>query len=101
MKRLIAKRKLKRICDLCKREINKGEVYYKERKIFSYENLITAYNLYMCPKCKCKQERHKIRFEKFKKVCTHPKIDTQWGYIQGEAVMEPKYEFCILCGKIL
>ena len=101
MKRLVAKRKLKRICDLCKRGINKGEVYYKERKVFSCEDLLTAYNFYMCPKCKYNQDKHNIRFEKFKKMCIHSKTDIQWGYIQGESVKEPKYEFCLLCGKIL
>lgn len=101
MKRLVAKRKLKRVCDYCKIEINKGKVYYKQRVVLNCDDIITGYTYYMCSRCKCKQESLKIRFKKFKKVCTHPKIDTQWGYIQGESIMEPKYTFCILCRKIL
>jgi len=108
-KKLIAKRKLHCKCDYCNKTINKGEVYYKERIIktyFDYENnksKIYGYNLYECPKCKYKGEQHFKRYLKFQKKCTHPEkfIETEYDYIPGECVKEPKYDYCRLCGKIL
>ena len=41
MKRLLAKRKLKIRCISCNREIQKGEIYYKQRDIFKEDEKIT------------------------------------------------------------
>ncbi|WP_235712016.1 hypothetical protein [Bacillus mycoides] len=33
--------------------------------------------------------------------CKHKNIDTHYGYIPGEAVMEPQYDYCVDCGKTI
>lgn len=102
MKRLAAKRILKRTCECCNKTINKGEIYYKQR--FIYDNdIIYAYNKYMCAKCYYKMNKHNNRYEKFKKECTHPNnfIKTKWHYIPGECIMEPNYNYCLLCKTII
>ena len=102
MKRLIAKRRLKRRCQECGKSFKKGDVYYKVRKVFA-DVTICAFEFLICPKCKYKSEQHNKRYKKFQKQCEHPQefIDTQWCYIPGESVMEPDYDYCRLCGKIL
>ncbi len=104
MKRLIAKRRLRRKCEFCNRTIYKGEVYYKHRTVFTEENKVYGYTSYICPKCKYKREQWHLRFLIFKHdKCTHPKefIDTVYRYIPGECVKEPDYDYCRLCGTIL
>ena len=56
-----------------------------------------------CPKCKYKLEQHNKRYKEFQKHCKHPEqfIETEWCYIRGECVMEPDYDYCRLCEKIL
>lgn len=102
MKRLVATRKLKRKCIYCDREFSKGNVYYKERKVFT-DWVVMAFETLMCPKCKYKQEQHDKRFKLFQNKCVHPDKfkETAWSYITGEYVKEPDYDFCRLCGKIL
>ena len=46
----------------------------------------------------CKVVRDARKLEK-QRVCKHEKIDTHYDYILGEAVMEPKYDYCVDCGK--
>ena len=100
-RKLIAKRKLKNTCECCGKHLLKGDVYYKERTVVD-EGVLYAYNSYLCPKCRYKEERHQKRFNKFKDVCKHPQefIETEWDYIPGECVKEPQYDYCKLCGKI-
>ncbi len=100
MKRLTAKRRLRRTCDTCSRTINKGEVYYKERNVFACGGVI-AFNRYICPRCAWKEQRHKERFERFKERCEHPERFwvTRYSYIPGEYVMEPSHSECWLCGQ--
>jgi hypothetical protein len=102
MKRLIASRKLLRKCICCNKEFKKGDVYYRERKVFT-DWVVMAFETLMCPKCKYKAEQHDKRFKQFMEICIHPPkfCETAWHYITGECVQEPDYEFCILCGKIL
>ena len=102
MKRLIAKRKLKRCCQECEIHFKKGDVYYKVREVYKDIN-ICAYEFLLCPKCKYKLEQHNKRYKEFKKHCEHPGkfIETEWCYIPGECVKEPDYDYCRLCGKIL
>lgn len=108
-KKKIAKRKLRCKCKCCGKEFLKGNVYYKERIVAVEEDfpidktIILAYNSYLCPKCKYKQEQQNKRFLKFKGKCTHPEkfIETKYDYIPGECVQEPQYDYCRLCGKIL
>ena len=106
-KKMIVKRRLKHKCDYCNKSFKKGDVYYKERQVFTDfidgKVNVTAYSNFKCPKCKYKDEDHMKRFNKFKTKCNHPEefIDTIWGYIPGECVKEPQCEHCKLCGKIL
>lgn len=108
MKRLIAKRRLKNGCDQCRKPILKGYIYYRKRTVFhdyDTENdcgmfaITTTY----CPKCKYRNEQRKLRYEKFKEKCNHPKefINEVWTYIPGEAVKQPDYCECGLCGRKL
>lgn len=104
MKRLIAKRRLKNRCDQCNQIISKGHVYYRKREVFSDDIMgVYGYTITYCPKCKYKNEQRKLRYEKFKEKCIHPEefINEVWGYIPGEAVKEPWYCECRLCGQIL
>ena len=107
-KRYVAQRKLKNTCLSCGKHFEKGDVYYKERRVDVEEVLfnksnIYACNLYKCPRCKYKDEEHQKRFKEFSKICEHPDkfMNTIWGYIPGESVREPEYFRCMLCGKIL
>lgn len=101
-KRYVAKRKLKNKCIHCNKEFSKGDVYYKERIVKDYGEII-SYSLYKCPKCKYEIEQHVKRLETFKTKCSHPQkfIETEWDYIPRESVKEPKYQYCRLCGKII
>jgi len=104
VKRLVAKRKLQRKCIYCETGFKKGDVYYKQRHIYDCERkIIAAYEYLICPKCKWQKESNNKRFDEFKKVCRHPSEfeKTEYGYIPGECVMEPKYSYCGLCGEIL
>lgn len=103
MKRLVVKRKLKRCCTHCGKKFSKGDVYYKKREVFVEEGLVMGFEFLACPKCKYKQERRKERCSRFKTNCPHPDkfIDEKWRYMTGEAVVEPDYSYCTLCGKIL
>lgn len=100
MKRLIAKRKLRRKCDFCNRGFKKGDVYYKERIVIVWDK-ITGVDVYICPRCKYEEERREKRFARFKENCEHPEEfrEMQYRYISGEAVKEPSHEACRLCGK--
>jgi hypothetical protein len=33
--------------------------------------------------------------------CNHDDIKTSYRYIPGEAVMEPDYNYCVECGKVM
>ncbi|QIB26080.1 hypothetical protein [Caloranaerobacter azorensis] len=103
MKRLTAKRKLKRKCIDCNTNFKKGDIYYKAREVFEEDGCVYANEYVICPKCKWKEEKHRERFEKFQKSCEHPEwaIDTRYDYIPGECVKEPRYDYCRLCGTIL
>lgn len=105
MKLLVAKRRLKHGCDQCRKPILKGHVYHRKRKVFVDDIFggVYGYSINYCPKCKYRNEQREIRFEKFKKVCTHPEkfIKEVWTYIPGEAVKEPSHCECMLCGSLL
>jgi DNA-directed RNA polymerase subunit RPC12/RpoP len=100
MKKLTAKRSLRRTCIECGRKFNKGDVYYRHREVAEEYGEIFAYEYIECPKCHHKQEHCRKRFEEFKKRCLHPDefITTVWSYIPGECVKEPDYDYCRLCG---
>lgn len=103
MKRLIALRRLKNHCGCCNKTILKGEVYYKHRLIYADDDVVFGFNLYYCAKHAYYQKQHEKRYKEFQKKCTHPYefIKTEWCYIPGETVLEPNYDYCILCGKKL
>lgn len=103
MKRLIAKRRLRRNCELCGKIILKGEVYYKKRTVFREDDKVYGYTTYICTRCKYRNEQREIRFKKFQAECTHPRefIDTVYRYVPGECVQEPDYEYCRLCGSLI
>lgn len=101
MKRLIAKRKLRRRCDTCDKQIKKGDVYYKKRFVYADLDIIFGFDVYYCPRCLWKEKHHKKRHDEFVKKCEHPEefTETIYTYMPGEAVMEPSHEVCSLCGK--
>lgn len=103
MKKLIAKRRLKHGCDQCKEPILKGHVYYRKRTIFTEDGKVYGYTTTYCPRCKYRNEQRKVRFEKFKGKCHHPKefINEVWTYIPGEAVKQPSHCECMLCESYL
>ena len=102
MKRLVAKRQLRRKCDYCGKSFNKSDVYYRKREVINWDE-VTAFSLYICPRCKLENERHKERFAKFVENCKHPEEfrELKYSYIPGEAVMEPSHEECRLCNKVV
>jgi len=101
LKRLIASRKLKRTCAHCGNHFVKGNVYYKKREVYpiAWEKGCMAFEYLICPKCKWREEQSKKRYKVFQKHCVHPEkfTRTEWGYIPGECVMEPEYDYCTLC----
>ena len=99
--RKVASRRLKRRCEYCNTSFFKGDVYYLHRYFSRYDGEIIAYEYLECAKCKYKRDDWKRRHEKFKEKCNHPKefIEEIWGYIPGEAVKQPEYSLCTLCGK--
>lgn len=108
MKRKMASRKLKRRCECCGRGFKKGDVYYHKREVFHFydgnDENIFGVNKTKCPKCHYGQQESKRRYEQFQQTCQHEKrefIHEVWDYIPGEAVMEPQYDVCHLCGNIL
>ncbi|MCM3110651.1 hypothetical protein [Lederbergia lenta] len=46
----------------------------------------------------CKQS-HIVKQKRIDEIiaCNHD-METHWGYIPGEAVMEPQYQYCVECG---
>jgi len=88
-------------CISCGELITKGSVYYSEKTAFKEDGKFYSGEIKWCPKCKYKHDRSKARFESFKLKCHHPLIDTKYDYIPGEAVMEPQYDYCLICGKIV
>lgn len=108
MKRKIASRKLKRRCECCGRRFAKGDVFYHERKVYhvydGMEEHIVGVDTTQCPKCRYIQQDRANRYEQFQQTCQHEKrefIHEVWDYIPGEAVMEPQYDVCTLCGNHL
>lgn len=108
MKRKIASRKLKIRCEGCRRGFKKGDVFYLERTVHRIydgedENIV-GFNKTKCPKCHYSQQDRAKRYEQFQQTCQHEKrefIHEVWDYIPGEAVMEPQYDVCTLCGNHL
>ena len=103
MKRLIAKRKHSNDCIYCNRAIEKGNVYYFERKVVAEDGKVYSYQYKTCAKCKYKQDQHNKRYERYTETCNHPRkfIETVWSYIPGECVKQPDYDICRLCGSIV
>lgn len=102
MKKLVANRHLKRCCDYCGREFNKGDVYYRDREIMTSDSeIIRGYTFYKCPKCHYKRIQHEKRYKKFQKNCRHPGkfIHEVWSYIPGECIKQPDHFECGLCEK--
>lgn len=101
MKRKIASRKLKRVCEYCGRGFKKGDVYYINRYVFSDIDRVIAFEFLICPKCKWKSEQRKARKATLPERCKHPIIHTEYSYIPGECVMEPAYDYCAICGQVI
>lgn len=97
----MAKRKLKRKCIICNKDFQKGDIYYRHREVVEEDGSIYAGEYIICPKCNWKEKRQIERYKAFKVKCEHPDwaIETHYDYIPGECVMEPKYDYCRLCGK--
>ena len=93
-------------CFECGKVIPKRTVYYLIKHIYrdiDCEPNFGSIEVKQCPKCLYKEKCHHERYADFTKRCEHPKkfIDTVWDYIPGEAVKEPQYDQCLLCGKVL
>ncbi len=97
--RKIASRNLPHACDECLRRIHKGEVFYDHVYICGqdYELPMAKYSYRRCAKC---EYEHNLKKERSKR-CPHKIRDTSYRYIFGEAIMEPNYEYCRHCGKVL
>jgi len=64
LKRLVAKRKLRRTCTECGKGFEKGEVYYKHREVFVEDGIMYgAYEYLKCPKCVNKEINRMKRFK--------------------------------------
>ncbi|MFD2210701.1 hypothetical protein ACFSMW_13405 [Virgibacillus halophilus] len=102
MKREIASRKLKRKCGICSLGFKKGDVYYRQRKVYAANDEISAYEYTLCPRCKYKKSESLKRFIAFIEKCHHPITDEVWSTIPGEsAVMQPDHVECMICGEWL
>ena len=102
----IPKSRKEHICIECGNVMIKGTVYYRIKQIYHVYNCepsFGSFEIKQCPKCKYKERRHYERYADFTERCEHPKkfIDTVYDYIPGEAAMEPQYDQCLLCGKVL
>ncbi|UNT71717.1 hypothetical protein IQ781_27465 (plasmid) [Bacillus sp. N447-1] len=64
------------------------------------KRLLTKHGLRIDEKQYCSVVLEKKKKEKQAK-CKHENIDTHYGYIPGEAVMEPQYDYCVDCGKTI
>ena len=97
--RKTAGRNLVRPCDFCHRRIRKGEVYYDSVTLCKVDdrNDLLKYVVRYCAQCESKRKRRAERLEN----CTHRLTATHYRYIPGEAVMEPDYDYCIICGKTI
>lgn len=80
-------------------------------------NILTNQTLYQCEYCGkrlltkrgcilhendyCWHEDspHKQRIKAIQNACRHENTDEVWGYIPGEAVMQPEHRRCVDCGK--
>lgn len=106
MKRLVAKYKSTKRCICCNKPISRGEVYYRERKVFEdiFDDKFHAVEYYCCARCNYETKHKKERLEKYlaSGTCKHPRVDTMYGLIAGEDyVQEPKYDYCEICRKII
>lgn len=106
MKRFVAQRKSTKRCIYCDKPIEKGQIYYRERKFYKEwydgKDEITTINYYRCVRCNYEQKRKRERYERFVEsgTCKHPKVETVWGLIAGEDyAQEPKYDECQICRK--
>ena len=101
--RKVATRSLKRRCEYCDTRFLKGDVYYLHRYVSRSDGEFVAYEYLVCAKCKYKRNDWEERYEKFKNKCKHPKefIETIYDYIPGEAVKQPEYDVCTLCGQTI
>ena len=104
MKRKICKRKLKRGCICCNKEIKKGEIYYIERKfIKEFDSIFTCEYIFCC-KCNYKTKIRKERYKSFleKDKCPHKLTNEVWTTMAGEYyVKEPSHTECLVCGKVI
>ncbi|WP_103110727.1 hypothetical protein [Brevibacillus reuszeri] len=101
MKRKVAIRRLKRICDNCFCSFQKGDVYYQKRTVVEEDGELFTFEKTRCARCKYKLEQRAARFEAFKMRCHHPIKEEIWSYIPGEAVMQPDHEECRVCGQLV
>lgn len=107
MKRKVASRRLLKDCDICGIGFKKGNVYYTKRYVVvdydyrSDKDYVCGYEVRKCARCFYEENEREARFEEFKKVCEHKSVEEVWSFIPGEAVMEPDYDRCRYCGKIV
>ena len=97
--RKVASRNLIKRCDRCGKKIMKGEVFYDVATFYNdqYDDWFMKAVSRNCAKCK---HKHDSRLKRLK-TCKHKITAVRYRYILGEAVMEPDYEYCTLCGKII
>ena len=48
--------------------------------------------------CKSSKSPHMSSIKEKQENCEHENTETIYGYIPGEAVKQPEYEFCLDCG---
>jgi len=96
----VASRRLKKRCIHCGCGFRKGNVYYLHREVFECDGKVYSNEHLECAKCNYKRKDWERRYEKFKEECNHPDgfVILVWGYMTGEAVMQPDYDLCTLCG---
>lgn len=97
MKKLVSNKKHKKHCCRCGCNFKKGDIYYIDRIYLGYGY---RYTQKYCAKCKYKEEQHRIRLERYKKVCKHPIAKTKY-HMYEPGMYEPDYDYCLICGEIL
>jgi len=102
----IPKSRKEHICFDCDKVIPKDTVYYVIKHMYhdiDCKPNFGSIEVKQCPKCLYEEKCHYKRYADFTKRCEHLRkfIDTVYDYIPGEAVKEPQYDQCLLCGKVL
>ncbi len=88
-------------CLCCQRDIVPHTPALFERHYIREDGCLHTYDAYYHIRCHYYFVKSCERYAKFKDHCPHPvkMIETIYSYIPGEAVMEPDYQKCNVCGQ--